>query len=76
MNFEFLAHFMDMPLYGCSIKGYQFLISQDSDGFYASWKSVEHIGRMAIPIDGNPFKSLQAAESACRRTYKGLTNRN
>lgn len=76
MKFIPLATYKDHHLWGTIVDKYQFVISHSDEGYRASWKHVAALNSPAVFIDGDPFRSLQAAESACRRMYKTLMNPN
>lgn len=76
MKFIPLAIYDSQHLWGALIDPYQFVISRSEDRYLASWKHVAAREAPAVFIEGGPFRSLQAAESACRRMYKTLMKPN
>lgn len=86
MRFDRVAYINGLDMWGAVIGGYQFVLSFDEqfDAWGASWKSINHLSEMAIPIGENIhpklkypfFKSMLEAEHACQKTLRELKRKN
>jgi hypothetical protein len=45
-------------------------------GYSASYRLIGQSGSASIKVEGGPFTSLAAAESACRATWRQIRNPN
>lgn len=63
-----------MRVFGYVANDYQFVIAYDEmvQEYTASWKATEGHHGLAVQIDGYPFKTMKAAEEACKSTLRQL----
>lgn len=63
-----------LRLWGCYAEKRTWVIAYlPGEGYRASYRHEDHLSSgQKIRVDGESFRSLQAAEAACRRTLKQL----